>query len=69
MCDVGSDELCVEFGALNLVDVDLNVLVGEFDELLLEGLDVGTLLTDDDTGAGGADGDGDKLERALNDDA
>ena len=69
MSDVSGHELCVEFGALNLVNVDLNVLVGEFDEFLLEGLNVGTLLTDDDTGACGADGDGHQLERALDNDA
>ena len=67
--DVSSYELGVEFGTLHLMDVDLNVLVSELDELLLEDLNLSTLLADDDTGAGGADGDGDELERALNDDA
>ena len=67
--DVSGNELCIELGALNLVDIDLNVLVRELDELLLQCLNVSTLLADDDTGAGGADGDGHQLERALDDDA
>ena len=67
--DVSGNELCIELGALNLVDIDLNVLVRELDELLLESLNISALLADDDTGASGADGDGHKLECALNDDA
>ena len=50
-------------------NVDLNVLVSELHQLLLENLNLSALLADDDTGASGADGDGDELERALDDDA
>ena len=40
MSDVSGNELGIQFGALNLVDIDLNVLVGELDELLLEDLNL-----------------------------
>ena len=69
MGDVSSYELCIQFGTLYLVNVDLNVLVSELHQLLLENLNLSALLADDDTGASGADGDGDELERALDDDA
>src|SRR5262249_52944980 len=49
------DELRVDVGAPDLVDVDEGLLLGELLELRLELLDLRALLADDDTGPRGVD--------------
>ena len=59
----------VELRLLHLEDIDLDLLVVEFLQLFLQFVDILSALTDDDTRTSRADGDGDELERALDDDA
>ena len=66
---VGGHELGVEFGTLDLVDIDLHFLVGDLLKFLLQSFHLFALLADDDTGARCADGHGHHLERALDDDS
>ena len=46
-CDVGGNDLSIEFGALYLIDVDLHIFVGDLHELFLELVDILAALTDD----------------------
>jgi hypothetical protein len=55
------DELCIELGALDLVDVDVHVLLGQRVNLLTERVDFDTGLADDDARASRVDVDGDPL--------
>lgn len=67
--DVGRYDLSVEFRTLDLVDVDLNLLVGELLELLLKSVDILAALADDKARTRGGDRYGCHLERALDDDS
>ena len=54
-----SNEVGVELGALDLDNVDGELALGDASDLLelgAEGIDLGTLLTDDNAGASGEDG-------------
>jgi hypothetical protein len=51
--DVVSDELCIELGTLDLLDVDSDFLAGDLRELITKLVDFGSLLSDDDTGTSG----------------
>src|SRR5262249_12346898 len=55
------DELRVELGALDLVDVDVDVLLRDRVQLFAERVDLDARLPDDDSGASGVDVDGDPL--------
>ena len=70
---LASDALCndcsIEVGLLHFEDINLNVLVGDFLEFFLELVNFLTTLTDDNTGARGADCDGDELRGTFDDDA
>ena len=59
--DVLADDLGVDLGLLDLLDLDLELLLGQLLHLLGKLLDVGTLGTDDDAGAGRGDHHGDAL--------
>jgi hypothetical protein len=55
------DELRIELGTLDLVDVDVNVLMGERMQVAAQGVDLRARLPDHDPGAGRVDVDGDPL--------
>ena len=62
------DELRVELGALDLVDVDVDVLVRHRVHLTAQRVDLGARLPDDDAGARGEDVDRDALLVLLDED-
>src|SRR5262249_39144668 len=63
------DELGVEFGGLDFLDVDLDRLaIGHRLDGLGHILDLGAFTTDDDAGTGGENGDADAVPGALDDD-
>ena len=67
-----SNEVGVELGALNLDNVDGELALGDASDLLelgAEGIDLGTLLTDDNAGASGEDDDLHLVASALDLDA
>ncbi len=67
-----SNELGVELGALDLDNVDGELALGDASDLLelgAEGIDLGTLLTDDNAGASGEDDDLHLVASALDLDA
>ena len=66
--DVLSHDHGVNLRTLHFEDIDLDLLTGEFLQLLLEFIDLLAALADDDTGAGRRDRDRNKLQRALDDD-
>ena len=68
-CNVCSHDFSVEFGTLNLENIDLNIFVGNLLEFLAKFLDILATLTYHQTGARSAHGYGDELEGALNHDA
>ena len=67
--DAVSDDVGVNLGALDLEDVDLDILLGDLLELLLEHVDLLAALADDDTRTGRVDRNGNELQGALDDDA
>src|SRR5262249_31267742 len=60
-CDRLRDELRVELGALDLVDVDVDVLLRDRVQLLTKRVDLDARLADDDPRPGGIDVHGDPL--------
>ncbi len=56
----------IEFGALDLENIDLHVLRSELLQFLFQLVHLSTGFTDDDTGAGGIDGDGYQFQGTLN---
>ena len=62
------DDVGIHLRLLDLVDVDLNILVRYLLELFLEFVDFLSTPSDDDTGTGCLDSDGDELEGPLDDD-
>ena len=50
-CDAVRDDVSINLGALDLVDVDLDILLGDLLELFLEFVDLSASLADDETGA------------------
>ncbi len=66
--DVVGDELRLELGALDLLDVDADFLAGQMRELVAELVDFGALLTDDDARTAGVQGHDDLARLPLDDD-
>jgi hypothetical protein len=66
--DAVGHEAGVQLRALDLEDVDLHVLAGEFLQLFAQLVHFGAALADDHAGARGVDGDGDQLQGALDHD-
>src|SRR5205085_6569298 len=66
--DVVGDELRLELGALDLLDVDADFLAREMRELIAQLVDFRALLADDDAGTAGVQGDDDLPRLALDDD-
>ena len=67
-CDVVGDDVGVNFRALHLEDVDLDVFTADLLQFLFDLVDLLAALADDDTGTGRVDGHRDDLEGALNHD-
>src|SRR5208283_3438328 len=67
--DVFRDELGLDLGLLDLLDVEQDLLARQLDELGLDVLDLLSLAPDDDAGPGGVDLDADAVGRALDEDA
>src|SRR5262245_13432627 len=65
LADVGRDEVRVELGLADLLDLQLDLALRERADLLAEDLDVLAALADDDARLGGVDGDRDLAEVAL----
>ena len=65
--DVVGYDVCIELRLLNFENINLNLLVVEFLQLFLELVDILTTLTNDQTRTGCADGDGNQLQCALDD--
>src|SRR5439155_21449471 len=63
--DVLGDELRVELGMYDLLDVEVDLLPGPRLQLVLQLLDLGPLAADDDAGARRRDGDARAVGRAL----
>ena len=57
----------VNLRPLDLEDVDLNVLLGDFLKLFLEFVNLGPALTDDESRPCGVNGHGDELEGSFDD--
>ena len=66
--DAVGDDCCIEIGALNLADFDLDLLQSELAQLLLKFVDLLTALANDDTRFCRENADGEHLESALDDD-
>ena len=66
--DVVGHDVGIHFRTLHLEDVDLDILVADVLELFFQLVNFLAAFADDDTRTGGVDGDGDELERALDDD-
>ena len=62
------NDVGVNLGALDLENVDLDVLVGDLLKLFLEFVDLLAALSDDEARTSSIDGDGDELQRTLDDD-
>ena len=66
--DCAGDDVSVEFGSLDLVDVDLDLLACQLDELFLQLVDLFTTLADDHARTCGENGDGDVLQGTFDGD-
>src|SRR5262249_20173546 len=62
LADVGRDEVCVELGLADLLDLQLDLALGQRADLLAEDLHVLAALADDDARLGGVHGDRDLAE-------
>ena len=65
--DVVGNDVCIELRLLHFIDINLNLLVVEFFQLFLELVYILTTLADNQTRTSCADGNGDQLQRALDD--
>src|SRR5213078_4785277 len=63
--DVLGDELRVELGALDFLNVDVDLAVDELLQLIAQLVHLCTLPSDDDSGTGGVDVDAHLVRRAL----